>query len=34
MPPQVTCAPALLGKMGRHENCIFSQRSISATVGA
>ena len=23
MPPQITCASALPGKMGEHENCIF-----------
>ena len=28
MPPQITCASALPGKMGKHENCIFHSNAV------
>jgi len=32
MPPQITCASALPGKMGKHENHIFSLKKGRKTV--
>jgi len=28
MPHQITCASALAGKMGKHENCIFHSNAV------
>jgi len=28
MPPQITCASALRGKMGKHESCIFHSNAV------
>jgi len=28
MPPQITCASALPGKMGKHESCIFHSNAV------
>jgi len=28
MPPEITCASALSGKIGKHENCIFHSNAV------
>jgi len=28
MPPQITCASALPGKTGKHENCVFHSNAV------
>ena len=34
MPPQITCASALRGKMGKHENHIFHSNAVSVKSAA